>query len=561
MTATPSRMAATSTTAPPRFEHILSWLEHPGLEHPIRFSDGHGTWTRYSYATLAAGVRRNAHRLRAAGIGSGDIVLLIGGNTPAFVMSLYGVLHAGATPSVLAPAAPAEMDTRLRNIVGTVAPAALLATEEQTPFLDGLLRPLRCRVLTEATEDTPMADTAPEPPEVALVQFSSGSTGVPRGVQIPWPALNAHVRALHDWLSVTGDSRLVSWVPFYHDMGLVGCLLMPLARGAGCSYMPPQEFIGAPARWLAEISEFGGTASAIPSFALSHMLRKLRPAHLEGLDLGSMHSLIIGAERVDPDVLDEFHRLLSPFGLRHEALRPAYGMAEATLAVTGVRPDPEEIHTVLVDTEALEPGKPVTFPADDTRLAPRLTSCGRPLGGVGVEILDAGGSPLPEGMFGEIAVRGEGLAAGYLGKELTSFGDRHRTGDMGFLLDGELYVVGRAGDGIKVRGRWLFAEDVQVIAAGASPKPQRTVALLGSLSGQDTVVVTVEDCTAEEASVVGRSVAAKLPGLRVAVLLMPHGTLRRTTSGKPRRQVMWQDLVMTGGRSAHRVWDSATDRA
>jgi acyl-CoA synthetase (AMP-forming)/AMP-acid ligase II len=325
--------------------------------------------------------------------------------------------------------------------------------------------------------------------------------------------------------------------------------------------MPPREFIGAPARWFAEISRSGGTASAIPSFALGHVLRKLRPAHLEGVDLGSMNTLIIGAERVDPEDLEAFHRLLGPFGLRHASLLPAYGMAEATLAVTGVRPDPAGIRTRLVDTESLEPGKPVTFPVGEARLATRLTSCGRPLGGVGVEILDEGGSRLPEGVFGEIAVSGESLAAGYPGREFTPLGERHHTGDMGFTLDGELYVVGRAGDGIKVRGRWLFAEDVQIIAAAASPRPQRTVALLGNLAGRDTVVITIRNCTAGEAAAVGRSVTARLPGLRVTILQVPHGTLRRTTSGKLRRRVMWRNLVTAGDLSAHRVWDSATDLA
>ncbi|MGP4022510.1 AMP-binding protein [Actinomadura sp. 3N407] len=562
-----SRPTPECPATPPRCEHVLCWLDHPGLDESVHFSDGRGTWTGYSYAALAAGARRNAHLLRTAGIGSGDIVLLIGGNTPGFVMSLFGVLHAGATPSIVAPAVPAELADRLTTIVGTISPAALLAAPEPAPLLDDLLRPLGCRVLAEAPEDAPMDDTAAEPPDVALVQFSSGSTGAPRGVQIPWPTLNAHVRALDDWLSITGASRVVSWMPFFHDMGLVGCLLLPMARGAAAWYLRPEEFIGAPDRWLAEITRVRGTATALPAFAMGHVLRRLRPAQLDKYDLGSLQSLIVGAERVDPDVLDAFHRLLTPLGLPHRALLPAYGMAEATLAVTGIRPSPEKITTRVVDMEALEPGKPVTFAAGDARLdddprpSVRLISCGRPLAGVGVQILDDGGAPLPEGVFGEIAVSGDGLAAGYLERELVPFGDRHRTGDMGFILGGELYVVGRAGDAIKVRGRWLFADDVQTIAAAASPKPQRTVALLGSLSGQDTAVVTVEDCTAEEAAAVGRAVAAKLPGLRVTVLLTPHGTLQRTTSGKPRRRAMWQDLVAAGAPSAHRVWDSAADRA
>ncbi|TLQ46305.1 AMP-binding protein [Streptomyces marianii] len=535
--------------------HMMSWLEAPPREHSLRFSDGHGTWTSHPYTAMAEQVRRNAHRLHREGIGSGDVVLLPGQNTIGFVTSLYGILHAGATPAIVAPVGPDAMVSRLKTVINSVRPAAFLATADYAPFLEGLARPLGCRVLAEA-EDGPMDDGAPDLPEVALVQFSSGSTGDPRGVQIPWSALNTHLFGIHEWLSIDKDSRVVSWLPFYHDMGLVGCLLMPLAKGVSASYMSPHEFIGNPLRWLREVSEFGATACAVAAFSLSHILRRVRPEQLEELDFSRMRSVIIGAERIDPDVLSAFHRLLAPSGLAHSALLPAYGMAEATLAVTGVRPDPRVVHTQLVDTSALEIGKPVLISAVDTPSATRLVSCGRTLTGVGVNILDADGGPLPEGMFGEIAVRGYSLATGYRQGELTALDDQHRTGDMGFMVDDELYVVGRAGDSVKVNGRWLFAEDVQGLAVAASPKPQRTVALLGSLSGANAAVVVLEDCTAAEASGVGRSVAARLPGLRVMVLLVPHGTLRRTTSGKPRRRAMWQELVMSGDMASQVAWDS-----
>ncbi|MFF8616540.1 AMP-binding protein [Streptomyces sp. NPDC015350] len=536
--------------------HMLSWLEAPPAERGLRFSDGHGTWTSHSYTDMAEQVRRNAHRLRRAGIGSGDVVLLLGQNTIGFVTSLYGILHAGATPAIVAPAGPDAMVGRLRSAIDAVRPAALLATADHASLLEGVAGPLGCRVLAEAP-DGPLDDGASELPEVALIQFSSGSTSDPRGVQLPWSALNTHVFGIHEWLSVDRDSRVVSWLPFYHDMGLVGCLLMPLAGGISASYMTPQEFIGHPLRWLQEMSGSGGTACAVAAFSLGHILRRVRPEQLAGLDLSRVRSVIVGAERIDPDVLDAFHRLLAPSGLSHGTLLPAYGMAEATLAVTGLRPDPREIRTQLVDTGALEMGKPVPVAAVGEPSATRIVSCGTPLPGIGVDVLDADGDPLPEGVFGEIAVRGYSLATGYRKGGLTAFGDRHRTGDMGFVVDDELYVVGRAGDGVKENGRWLFAEDVQGLAAAASPRPQRTVALLGSLSGANAAVVVMEDCTADEASGTGRSVAARLPGLRVVVLLVPHGTLRRTTSGKPRRRAMWQELVMSGDLESRTVWDSA----
>ncbi|MFI0141925.1 AMP-binding protein [Streptomyces luteogriseus] len=542
-------------TTSPSSAHMLSWLESPPERH-ISFSDGHGTSTAHTYATVALGARRNSLLLRRMGIGSGDVVLVPGQNTLGFVTSLYGIMHAGATPAIVAPVGPDVLPGRLRDVIGAVSPAALLATRDYAPVLAGIAGPLGCEVLAEADKG-PGSEAAPEPPEVALIQFSSGSRGDPRGIQVAWSALNTHIDRIRRWLSTTGDSSVAGWIPFYHDMGLVGTLLHPLTVGCGASFMPPQEFIGDPLRWLRLLSSSGATQSAVPAFSLRHVMRRVRQEQLEGLDFSQVKSLIIGAERIDPSMLDAFHALLAPHGLSHGALLPAYGLAEAVLAVTGVRPDPREVHTLLVDVGALEVGKPVSAPASDSTTGARLVSCGGTLDGVGVDILDTDGSPLPEGALGEIAVRGDALATGYIRRGRTAFGGRYHTGDMGFTRDGELYVVGRAGDGIKVNGRWLFAEDVQDLAAHASPKPQRTVALLGTMSSGDAAVVVMEDCTAEETSAVGRFVAARLPGTRVLALLVPRGGLQRTTSGKPRRGAMWRDLVMSGDMPAcGLVWDS-----
>ncbi|MFE2970172.1 AMP-binding protein [Streptomyces sp. NPDC059340] len=545
-------------TGPTSTPHLLSWLEAPPPDHALRFSDGRRAWHSHPYTAMARQVRRNAHRLRQAGISSGDVVLVLGQNTIGFVTTFYGILHAGATPAIVAPVNPDTMTGRLKHVIDSVSPAAFLATADQVPFLESVAGPLGCQVLAEAPADpgSPMDEGPSRLPEVALIQFSSGSSGEPRAVQIPWAGLNTHVLDLRAWLSLDGDSRSVSWVPFYHDMGLVGCLLLPVTYGCSSSYMSPQEFIGQPLRWLREISDSRGTASAVAAFALDHVLRRVRPEQLAGLDLSSVRSMIVGAERVDPEALDALHQLLAPVGLAHSALLPAYGMAEATLAVTGVRPDAREIHTQLVDTNALAIGKPVPVCAADTPSATRLISCGKPLTEVAVDVLDDEGELLPEGTFGEIAVRGASLAAGYRQGDFVALGDRHRSGDMGFMAGGELYVVGRAGDSVKVNGRWLFAEDVQDMAAAMSPQPRQTVALLGTLSGDGAAVIVVKNCTVEQASEVGRAVVARLPELRTVILRAPRGSLRRTTSGKPKRRAMWQELVMSDDLASHTVWDS-----
>jgi acyl-CoA synthetase (AMP-forming)/AMP-acid ligase II len=186
-----------------------------------------------------------------------------------------------------------------------------------------------------------------------------------------------------------------------------------------------------------------------------------------------------------------------------------------------------------------------------------LTSCGRPVGAVEVAIVGTDGRPLPEGSFGEISVHGASVATGYLDDE-RPFEGVLRTGDMGFVLDGELYVVGRAGDSIKRNGRWIFAEDVEQIAIAASLQPQHTLALLGTVYGQESAVIVLGGRRAEsEAQNVGRTVASRLPGLRVLVVRVPKAHIKRTTSGKPQRRTMWAALL-TGDSLPHFTWDSAT---
>jgi acyl-CoA synthetase (AMP-forming)/AMP-acid ligase II len=378
-------------------------------------------------------------------------------------------------------------------------------------------------------------------------------------VRISRSALNKNVMAISRWLQFGPGDRSVFWLPFYHDMGLVGSLLTPVASAANAWYFRPEEFIVSPLRWLQTIAMVGGTASAVPAFSLSHILRRVRPAELQGLDLSSLHSLVIGAERVEPATLDDFYLLLKPFGLAHSALLPGYGLAEATLAVTGVRASSSRIPTRLVNPSALAIGQPIESSAARSAASVELASCGRPIDTVEVAIVGADGQPIPEGSFGEIRVRGDSLATGYLDGE-RPFGGVVRTGDMGFMVDGELYVVGRVGDSIKRNGRWIFAEDVEQIASAASAQRPHTIALLGTVDGQDCAVIVLGGRRAEsEAQDVGRAVASRMPGLRVLVVRAPLTRIRRTTSGKPRRRAMWRELVL-GDSPRDCSWDSAAAR-
>jgi acyl-CoA synthetase (AMP-forming)/AMP-acid ligase II len=509
---------------------------------------------------LALRVRQVAGQLIEEGVGNGDVALVIGQNSIEFIAMFYGVLYVGATPATFPPPMPFGLTgyrDRLTSILDTLRPVVILASSGTAPAVDAIAKGRRSRVLAEPKADAPVARTSPQTGETALIQFSSGSSGSPRGVSISRRALNANVTAISQWLPFGPDDRGVCWVPFHHDMGLVGCLLMPVASAADAWFTRPEEFIRSPLQWLRTIAAKGGTASAVPAFSLSHILHRVRPAELSDLDLSSLHSLVIGAERVAPATLNDFYRLLEPFGLAHSALLPAYGLAEATLAVTGIRGDRTQVPARRVNPAALTPGGPIVSPAAPSDPSVEVISCGRPVGGVEVAIVSGEGHPLAEGSFGEISVRGGSVATGYLGHE-RPFEGVLRTGDMGFMLDGELYVVGRVGDSIKRNGRWIFAEDVEQVAIAASGHPQHTVALLGTVNGQDCAVIVIAGRRAgPEARDVGLAVASRMPGLRVLVIRTGKSGIQRTTSGKPRRRAMWQEL-MTGDSPPSFTWDSAS---
>jgi acyl-CoA synthetase (AMP-forming)/AMP-acid ligase II len=538
---------------------ILDWLCDPPADRAIRFSDGCGGWTSTSYAALATKVRQAARQLIDCEVGNGDVALIVAQNSIEFIAMFYGVLYVGATPVTIPLPTPFsgldEYSRWLGNILDTVKPAVILASSDIAAAGAMIAACHGRRLLTETTPDAPVARTSPEMADTGLVQFSSGSSGSPRAVRISRKALNTNVTAISQWLPFGPGDHAVCWVPFYHDMGLVGCLLMPAANAADAWYMRPEEFIRSPLQWLQTIAANAGTASAVPAFSLSHVLRRVRPEQLSGLDLSSLHSLVIGAERVAPATLDDFYQLLKPFGLAHGALLPAYGLAEATLAVTGMRAHGSRIPTRLVNPTALAVGEPIDPSPVPSGLSVEVTSCGRPISGVEVAIVGADKRPLPEGRFGEISIRGDSVATGYLADGRPFEGVLH-TGDMGFMLDGELYVVGRGGDSIKRNGRWVFAEDVEQIAIAASAQRQHTVALLGTVNGHDSAVIVLTGRGAEtEAQDVGRTVAARMPGLRVLAIQAPQSRIKRTTSGKTRRRATWRELMM-GDSPPHFIWDS-----
>ncbi|MEH1123245.1 AMP-binding protein [Micromonospora sp. CPCC 206061] len=533
---------------------LLSWLDAPSPRRGIRFAGLDDSWDFWSYQRLADLTERFADGLAGAGVPPDAAVTVISHGGPRFVAALFGTMRAGATPSPLAPPmlfgdpdgyaehvhaaltavrpAAVLVDARL---AATVAPIAASAGAPQVIEIESLL----AAEATGAARDRPLA-------ELALVQFTSGSSGRSRPVRVPHSALAANVAAIRAWLGMRGEYPTASWLPVHHDMGLTGCLITPVVDGSDIWLLSPEQFIQHPLRFLRCFGALGARHTAMPTFGLAHIVRRVRPEQLAGLDFSRWRAVIVGAERVDPVILDRFLNLLEPYGLRRRAALPAYGMAEATLAATGL-PVPEEWRALRCEPASLTVGARirVTGAAD----AQPVVGCGRPLDGVEVRVEDPDGQPLPEDTVGEIVVRGVSVAAGYAGPpaasgSLTTFtGDRLRSGDAGFLHGGQLFVLGRLGDSLKIRARTVFAEDLEAAMAGHGVPSHRFAAVLGVREGTSTAVAIVEHPRDGWLAAAAKVLRHRAPGAEVVVVDAPRGTILRTTSGKPKRRLLWQLFV------------------
>ncbi|WP_392965203.1 AMP-binding protein [Streptomyces sp. LN245] len=544
---------------------VLDWLDSPAPERGIHYYRN-GDWHLRDYADIASAARRTAAFLHANGVTKGVVSLLIE-EPETFVPAFLGTMYAGATPSPIASPVTfgghEAFTEHAAGVLSAAAPAAVL-TEDR-------LAPLAAAACAKAGSGAPLVlpdpaglpaadDLAARPAELALLQFTSGSSGTPKGVRVTGDNLTANVRAIHGWLGVTSEDSCSSWLPLYHDMGLIGTFLGSVVAQIDLWLMSPIDFIRSPARWLDCHGRHGVTITTAPNFGYGYATSRVRDEELAGTDFSAWRVAMSGAERVDARVVADFTAKLAPHGFDARALTPCYGMAETTLAVTGVRPGHGA--RIVRPSGSLEAGAPVTVVGSGTLGVDRpedpagwIASCGTPVPGTTVVVVDDDGVPLPDGRFGEIRVAGTSVADGYESPDPAvgaAFGEEGlRTGDAGFLLDGELYVVGRIGDSIKVRGRKVHAEDLEAaLTAVRGVPPGRCAVALGTRDGRSEAVIVVEapdDGWLDAAIGVLRS--ALDASVRVTLVRSRRGTIPRTSSGKPRRRLLWHragDNTLTG---------------
>jgi fatty-acyl-CoA synthase len=540
---------------------LLRWLEDPGTDRGIHFADNAGGWSFRSYAELAGSVAECAGRLQDAGLRTGGIVCIAAPSGPEFVAAFFGTLIAGGTPSPLAPPlifrSTDEYVSQLTRQLRAASPSLVVSDADLHPVMVGAVQTagLECGCLSLRLAGERCDLRVRPPAALALLQFTAGSSGSPRGVRISWSNLETQVAALHQWVRWRRDDSVASWLPLYHDMGLIGMFLCSVVHRARLWLLRPEHFLRSPASWLACLGRFGATMTASPTFGYAYAAKKVTSSELKGMDFSRWRVAAVGAERVDAAALDRFARLVAPNGFRRQAFLPGYGLAEATLALTGSRLG-ELALLVSVDRASLRFGDPVRVlacgsldRAGDGGRGDWLVGCGRPLPGIRLWIVDAAGAPLGEGRLGEIVAAGPWVAEGYHGAPAggpSRFAQgRLCTGDAGFLLDGELFVLGRMGDSTKIRGRSLYAEDVEASLAAIPGVPAgRVVVVFGRLDGLDTVAAVVErqrGAWVEPAARRLRSETGRTA--RVLILEVPRHAIPRTSSGKPRRRLLGQELM------------------
>ncbi|MBD0347198.1 MAG: fatty acyl-AMP ligase, partial [Coleofasciculus sp. Co-bin14] len=471
------------------FVELLSYRarNQPEQTAYIFWQDGETETGRLTYQDLDRQARAIASQLqRLDTLGSRALLLYPPGFE--FIAAFLGCLYAGV---VAVPAYPPRRNQNMSRLQAIVADAqatvALTTTSQMGNIVERFAESSELAQLQWLATDNIDSDLAHQwqeldtrPDNLAFLQYTSGSTGTPKGVMVSHGNLMHNSALIHQCFADTPNSRGVSWLPPYHDMGLIGGVLQPLYVGAMTILMPAVAFMQKPIRWLQAISQFKATTSGGPNFAYDLCLRKITPEQRTTLDLSSWDLAFTGAEPVRAHTLEEFARTFADCGFRKEAFLPCYGMAETTLIVSGgVKSEPPVIR--CVEGEALEQNRvvPVAKERDGTRA---IVGCGQNLLDQKIVIVDPETlTPCSDNQVGEIWVSGPSISQGYWNRPeetrhafqayLADAADEPflRTGDLGFLQDGELFITGRLKDLMIIRGQNHYPQDIELTVEKSHP--------------------------------------------------------------------------------------------
>ena len=559
------RLAACTDTVIPMSDiftdlpnNLRELVQRAAIDHPdrgITIFDGRGrNPDRRSYADLLELATSAAARFDAMGIGPGEPVMVALPTSWEWLQAWMGLVFCGAWPVATSAATGlAAAETQLSKVdqVMKVLSARHVITSEgfRNQATAGGFERARDGAITpqELTAASPTKGFEPPPvgpDDVAFLQLTSGSTGLPRAVMITHrggvhnPAAccegaGGQMQAqVHNWADF-----MVSWLPLYHDMGLIGCLLLPMLAGIELRLLRPQTFLARPMLWLRELGSNGLTFSPAPNFGYQLCVERIKPQQLDGVDLSSFKSAMTGSEMVRRETTDAFVETFEPFGFSQRAFVPSYGLAEATLIVSfddrgqGVRtlPAPSGTDAGFAMTEVVSVGRPIR----DTRL----------------KIVAPDGRELSDDAVGEVCINGPGLFVGYYRDEDATaeslVNGWYHTGDLGFFHDDELYLTGRIKDVLIIRGHNLMPDEIERLADGVTGGGglMRSAAFSvarGTAGEEPVLVVETANDDVDRLNTIAREIKIRVGralGLPIAdVVFVRRGRIPRTTSGKMQRQ-------------------------
>jgi fatty-acyl-CoA synthase len=536
-------------------DHAARRPEQEAIVHWVAGEEPH----RWRWGDLMSAASRVAHRLREENVRAGDVCALIIRHHRNFYPIYMGVSALGALPAVLAYPNPRLHPEKFRHGLEGMARRSGLDWVLTEAALDPLIRPLvvgessSIRGILLPTEweiaggaEIPVKGHAEtEPSDPCLLQHSSGTTGLQKAVVLSHRAILEHVARYGESIGLGAEDRVVTWLPLYHDMGLIAAFYVPLTFGVPLVQLDPFEWVSAPVLLLEAISRERGTVCWLPNFAYNLMADRIHDEDLEGLRLDSVRMLINCSEPVRADSHDRFHRRFSSYGLRRETLAACYAMAETTYAVTQTPPG-SEARRIHADRADLARGVVRIGAAGESARA--CVSSGPVIPGCEIRVVDASRSASPKGQVGEIAIRSVSMFDGYRNNaektaEVLEDG-WYYSGDYGFEHEGECYVIGRKKDLIIVAGKNIYPEDIED-AIGQVPGvyPGRVVAFGADdpESGTERICVVAETSAVPEDERKTVKLAIVEAGMAIdvtisRVYLVPARWMIKSSSGKPSRQ-------------------------
>lgn len=493
-------------------DRVCIYLQQPGQpDCPITYGE---------FIQSAAGW---AQHYQDEGIPPGDVIILILQHGVDLIGAFWGAVLHGAIPSIMPFLTEKLQPDRYRKdlaaLIGVTQPAALVTYPsfemEVRAAVDGsgagkqakrvapavLLSGLAQKI--EAPDFEQMSGRERGADDIVFLQHSSGTTGLKKGVAISHRSLLNQLESYRQAIRLTSDDVIVSWLPLYHDMGLIAGFLMPVLEGVPLVLMSPFDWVKAPYRLMQAVTRYRGTLTWLPNFAYNFCAKKIRDAQLREVDLSSWRAVINCSEPMYYNSFRMFEERFQPYGLRPGALATSYAMAENVFGVTQggieapVTVDEVDVIALQADREAR--------PAEAGRPSVKMLSCGRPVPGTQVRVLDEQGRPLPERKVGELAVRSNCMLTGYYNRpdetQKAFTGGWYLTGDYGYMADGEVYVTGRKKDLIIVGGRNVFPQDLETLAGetpGVHPGRVAAFGIFNEVTGTEEVALIAEVDLSEE---------------------------------------------------------------